>query len=514
MNSARMDEALGSREALASVPFAKPSAAGIAAPATHVRLLCFLFLLTLPVVNPWVRGDGVGYYAYLRSALIDHDLNFENDYLSGNQSFVTARVDANGHLLPSLYTRTGYVDNHFTVGPAILWAPVLGTVHLAVRLLDHFGAGIPADGYSRPYMISMAVTTTFYGFLALLLAFQIARKYFGDQWAFLATIGVWMGSSLPVYMYFNPSWSHAHSAFTVSLFLWYWDRTRMHRTMRQWLILGLLAGLMGNVYYPNAILLILPGLELLWLTWQRREGADGPAVPLGQAVLTGLGFLSVFVVALLPTFITRQIIYGSPFETGYPPIQTWNWGSPVLWKVLFSSDHGIWSWTPVLFLAAVGLIFVVKRNPLLGLGSLLTFLAFYYFIASYPDWDGISSYGNRFFVSLTPIFVLGLSGLLSAFSGWVQGALRVLLISRAAIALLVLWNVAFIFQWGTHLVPARGEISWREMAHNQFSVVPVRLEHSLETYFLHRNEMMKHIEQEDIEQQEQQKQQPRQPQTN
>jgi hypothetical protein len=38
------------------------------------------------------------------------------------------------------------------------------------------------------------------------------------------------------------------------------------------------------------------------------------------------------------------------------------------------------------------------------------------------------------------------------------------------------------------------------MARNQFAVVPVRIEHSLETYFLHRNDMMQHIEQEDIQQ--------------
>jgi hypothetical protein len=51
------------------------------------------------------------------------------------------------------------------------------------------------------------------------------------------------------------------------------------------------------------------------------------------------------------------------------------------------------------------------------------------------------------------------------------------------------------------MVPARGEISWPTMAHNQFVEVPLRITHSLETYFLHRGDMMQHIEQEDIEQQ-------------
>ena len=153
----------------------------------------------------------------------------------------------------------------------------------------------------------------------------------------------------------------------------------------------------------------------------------------------------------------------------------------------------------------IGLFFLAKWNALLGTGSILTFLAYYYFISSYPDWDGLSSYGNRFFLSLTPVFVLGLAALLSAFSQWMGKSSRALALSGAAIAMFVIWNVGFIFQWGTHLVPARGEISWSEMVHNQIVVVPLRMTHSLETYFLHRKEMMQHIEQEDVEQQKRQR---------
>ena len=467
----------------------------------YEKVLVLLFVLTLPLSNPWVRGDGVGYYAYLRSALIDHDLNFENDYLAANKSFVQVRFDAQGHLLPEFFTRTGHVENHFSVGPAILWAPAMVTVHLAVLLFDRFGANIPADGYSRPYLLAMGLTTAFYGFLSLLLAFQIARNYFDKQWAFLATLGIWLASSLPVYMYFNPSWSHAFSAFSVSLFLWYWDRTKMQRTPGQWAILGLCAGLMGNVYYPNAILLIFPAIELLYLARTASSARPRETMPIGKLALYTLLFGTVFVVSLLPTFITRQIIYGNPFETGYPGILTWNWKSPVFLSVLFSSDHGLWSWTPILALAVIGLFFVARQNALLGTGSILTFAAFLYFISSYPDWAGISSYGNRFFISLTPIFILGLAALLSAFSEWVGKASRATALSGAAISLFVIWNFAFIFQWGTHMVPARGEISWGEMAHNQFVEVPLRLTRSLQSYFLHRGDMMQHIEQEDMEQQ-------------
>ena len=51
------------------------------------------------------------------------------------------------------------------------------------------------------------------------------------------------------------------------------------------------------------------------------------------------------------------------------------------------------------------------------------------------------------------------------------------------------------------MIPVRGEISWGAMVHNQFVEVPLRVRHSLDTYFTHRGEMMQHIEQEDLKQQ-------------
>jgi hypothetical protein len=501
MSGLRSGEALGDDRVTVAAPLSRIAAPGLRIFAANEKLFFFLFLLSLPLANPWVRGDGVGYYAYLRSAMIDHDLRFENDYLAGNQSFVISLVDAQGHLLPHLYTKTGYVENHFSVGPAILWAPVMLVVHGVVLLADHFGAHVPADGYSRPYLIAMALTTACYGFLSLIVSFRLARKYFDDRWSGFSTLAIWLASSLPVYMYFNPSWSHAFSAFTVALFLWYWDRTRMQRTTGQWATLGLLAGLMGNVYYPNAILLIFPALEVL-LAWRtKRKDSGESSFSVQKSALDCVIFAAVFFASLFPTLITRQIIYGSPFATGYPAISHWNWTSPALLKVLFSSNHGMFTWTPVLIFAAAGIPFLIKRDALLGTGSLLTFLVFYYFIASYPNWDGISSFGNRFFISFTPIFVLSLAALLTSFSKWVGKTTRAAAIAYPVLALLIVWNAGFIFQWGTHMIPVRGEISWSAMVHNQFVEVPRRTAYSMEAYFLHRGEMMKHIEQEDLRQQ-------------
>src|SRR5882724_11237159 len=217
------------------------------------RAMLLLLLISLPLANPWVRGDGVGYYAFARAPLIQWNLDFAADYQHANQGFREARLDESGAPKERFRTATGHLDNHFTVGPAMLWAPFLLCAHAGVLAARAVGARVAADGFSLPYLFAMALGTLLYGFLALLLSYRVACRFVDRHWALFATIAIWWASSLPVYMYFNPSWSHAHSAFAVALFFWYWLGTREGRSGGQWFVLALLAGLMLNVYYPNAI---------------------------------------------------------------------------------------------------------------------------------------------------------------------------------------------------------------------------------------------------------------------
>src|SRR5260370_5286925 len=121
------------------------------------RLLLLLFLFSLPFLNPWVRGDGVGYYAFARAPLIQHNLDFTEDYRHANESFRSPRFDESGQLRSVFRTRTDHLDNHFTVGPAILWTPFLLLTHIGVLVSRAFGSSLAADGFSAPYRVTMAL---------------------------------------------------------------------------------------------------------------------------------------------------------------------------------------------------------------------------------------------------------------------------------------------------------------------------------------------------------------------
>jgi hypothetical protein len=468
------------------------------------RLLLVLFFFSLPFLNPWVRGDGVGYYAFARAPLIEHSLDFAKDYQHANESFRGPRLDENNQPRSGFRTPTGHLDNHFTVGPAILWTPFLFVAHGGVLLARALGSSVAADGFSAPYRITMALATAFYGFLGLLLAFRLARQYVEERWALLATLSIWWASSLPVYMYFNPSWSHAHSSFTVALFLWYWHQTRSLRSLAQWLILALITGLMLNVYYANAAVLAVLAIEVVrqyYLALRHDASAANNFTPrIPELFLRHLLFAAVLLLCLLPTFLTRYIVYGSALESGYIPLRDWNWFSPNFLAVLFSSNHGLLVWTPVLLLSIVGLFFFWRREPLVGAPLLAGFLAFYLFIACYPDWAGISSYGNRFFVSLTPVFIFGLAFFLDRVSTFFSSRRAALAAASVLLSLFLFWNLGLMFQWGSRRIPARGPVSFSEITRNQFFVVPRQLSADLQRYLFKRKALMQQIEERDIQQ--------------
>ena len=468
------------------------------APTRYPRILFLLFLCSLPLINPIVHGDGVGYYAYARAPLIQRNLHFEEDWLHANLLFSQARTLPNGQLSAAEYTETGYINNVFSIGPALLWAPFLLAAHGIVLLCNAYGAHIPADGFSLPYLLAMALGTAVYGFLGLLFSYSLARKYVEERWAFLATLGVWGASSLPVYMYFNPSWSHAHSVFAVALFLWYWERTRGSRTFLQWILLGLISGLMLDVYFANGVFLILPLIESLvdyWDAWKTQELREAASL-----FAANFCFLLTVILCFVPTLITRYIIFGGFFRFGSYQHAAWDWTAPHWHSILISSEHGILTWTPILCLAIFGLFFVPRRAKVLTSYLSAGAAAFFYLISCYPDWHGMAAFGNRFFISLTPIFIFGLALLLQRYGGFFRTSTRAFNVAAAVLFSFIVWNAGFIFQWGTHLIAPRGPVSLSEVAYNQFFVVPREVSVDLRRYFFRRKAFMQQIEQRDIEQ--------------
>jgi hypothetical protein len=499
-------------------------------------LLAGLFLLTVPLVNTFIRGDGNEYYAYIASVVMDGDLDFENEYRRGDPAFQRAVFDAEGRVMPVVEEvraqlkmeqaasgagvrgplgqgegqlgrmPNGSLRNVAAVGPSVLWTPFFLTAHGLVRLLNSLGSNVVADGYSLPYRWLCAVGTALYAFLGVLLAFRVAERLTDRRTAMAAAIGIWFASSLPVYVYFLPFHVPALSSFTVAFFLWYWVKTRAGRDATTWALWGAIGGLMVETYYLTGILLLIALLEYgreCVVRW--REGS----LSLWRQFLYGVCFSLGVLVAMVPNFVIKGVLYGSPLTTGY--LLSFFWTELRLLEVAFSPEHGMFLWTPVLLPAVIGLALLWRRDRWLTGNLLLVFVAFYVVISAHRSWHGHSSFGNRFFVSFTPVFILGLAVFLEksrsflarhfparAQASWLSVLHPRSSILSMALGVLILWNIGFMFQWGVNLVPNRGPVDFAVVARNQVTVVPKRIAGFVVRYLGAREQVTREVGQDDL----------------
>jgi hypothetical protein len=134
-------------------------------------------------------------------------------------------------------------------------------------------------------------------------------------------------------------------------------------------------------------------------------------------------------------------------------------------------------------LAFLGFFYLYRLNRTVGTICLSVVLAFYGLVSSYPGWSGVFGFGNRYFVSLTPLFVLGLACALAFAERFWRDDRRASLRLVPLILIFVIWNLGLVYQWRTHLMPTRSAVYWDEVVYVQFREVPMQALHDLVAKF-------------------------------
>ncbi len=393
-----------------------------------------LTLVALYIQPQRVASDGVHYFATLRSIVVDGDLDFENEYrILGAQE---------GYFLP---TETGRLPNNFSVGPALLWSPT----YLLVHGLGHIGLFRPT-GIGYPYFTAISTVTAFGGFLGVLWLYGLVRVYFEPSVAFSASLLIWMGTFHFWYMVFEPSMSHAFGMATVTGFLLLCHRLPKNR--RDYALLGLSAGLVALVRWQNIVFLPV-GLVFAWRGVWKKEGW-----PKWRELSVVAG---TALAAFLPQLIFWKLIYGHfvlvPQGGGYM-----GWTSPELEAVLFSSRHGLLSWSPLLWLGVLGLVGFTRRAPVLAGGLLAALAVTLYVNAAVHDWWAGASFGARRFDGALGGFGLGLAMSIE----WLVPRIRkhALLALSLALTPFLVWNLSLMGVYSRGAIPMDGPVSFRSAA--------------------------------------------------
>ena len=388
-----------------------------------------------------VVGDGVHYYVYVRSAVFDHDLQFANDYaqLYGMKT----PQDIPGWMRER--TVTGHVANMMSVGPPLLWLPLFLLVTGLVAAGRLIGLDYPLDGFGWVFQASAGYSGIIMAIAGVWISYRLAARYFDRAIAIWATLAVWLASSALYYSGMSPTYSHSASMFVVSAFLYVWATSLDRQTTGRYALVGLLAGFVTLVRWQDAVFLIVPLVEAIWHVW-RPIGADAgmTAIVRARRAFVRLGVCgAAAVVAFVPQMVVWEVLYGSPLTM--PQTGAWmQWSAPFWWRVLFSDLHGLFTWTPVLALAGVGMVPLFRRDRLVGTALAAALLVSLWANGSVVEWWAGEAYGARRFVSCFPIFVLGFGGFAST---WLRTRPRLLV----TIAVFVALNWLLLLQYQLYM---------------------------------------------------------------
>jgi|GEM_PF-1212672 len=398
-------------------------------------ILVILLSIALLGVVPCITIDGKSYYLQLRSIIYGGDASFYDEMLYHYEGYAPDYyiVDA----LP-----TGYVPNLFPLGFAVILTPFFIFGHLIALLLCALGCGPPPAGYSFPEVLSTLMASAVLGSAGLLISAVTAGRLFGIRSAFWATLGVWLASPLPAYIYAQPSFAHALSVFTTCLVLLVWLQPVGESNTRRALAMGLAIGLATLVRWQDGVYLILPAWDVIrsvktWKFWRTVR----------YMALVGAGTLT----AALPQLVLWKIQFGHwvtiPQGEGFM-----RWLEPQILPVLFSAQHGLISWTPMLAIAFIAIVWMAIRKPWIGVPILVLLIVQTYVNSVVLDWWAGWGFGGRRFLDLVPFFILATAFLFKDLPGPVRKAVPYV------IGALILWNASLLYHYFAGHVPFGGKV--------------------------------------------------------
>jgi len=386
------------------------------------------------LAGPEFRADAPGYYVYLRSAAVDHDLDFANEW------------DRWG-FPPLPVTPTGRRPNLYSVGPALAWAPFFAIAHVYVLVTRLLGVGSwAADGYGAPYLGSMAagsVTAIVIG------AWLLARSMRGDltarQAALVAGAAV-LASPIAYYAFVVPGMAHALTFGLASAAVWAFLETEPAPSARRWTLLGLLVGLATLARWQALVLAVLPASLAVRQLRARRARAVWIAAAAGAAAL-----------AFLPQMIAWKLLFGRwltmPQGRAYV-----DWSSPHFLDVLVSAQRGFFAWTPLMLAGTLLVTEVLDPRAAFALAGLAVVLATAWVNGGVKDWEASDAFGARRFDLAVPFAAWGVAALARALAGLLQR--RPWAAVAALLAVLAAWNAGLVRLYRTRGVIEAAPAEW------------------------------------------------------
>ncbi|WP_018341826.1 hypothetical protein [Cytophaga aurantiaca] len=357
-----------------------------------VLLLALCINIILGNSKDKIHSDGIGYYEYLPSIIIFHDL-YRKDIPWNDSSELYKRIESKRHYK----YHNDYKVNKYSCGTALLQAPFF-LITYSIFNLDH----TYKDGYQQVFHETIGLSAFFYLFLTLCLLKGLLQLYeIKKDIIIFSQLILVFSTSVIAYVSMDASFSHIYSLCAITAFLYITKKYFLYKHKKLILIAGILVGLIMLLRPVNFLtLLFLPFLAASGKNLKESIISlykELPTVSIG--IILGAGVFSIQL--LLWYFQTGDFILDS-YEG-----QTFDFTNPQFINVLFSYRKGLFVYTPIFLLSIAAVIWMFSvRYFYMAITWMIGFILLTYVLSSWWCWFYGSSYGLRAYIDYYTLFLI------------------------------------------------------------------------------------------------------------
>jgi hypothetical protein len=340
------------------------------------------------------QWDSDGYYLYLPATIIHQDLMHLAflDTVLGTGKNGGYRFGQGAFPVEA----TGRMCNKYTLGCAVFELPFFLVAH-AWCVMSGTDA---ADGYSPPYQLAVALASAVWAWLGLLVLIRFLLKHLSDRSTVLVVLTLGMGTNLFFYASYASGMSHPFLFFLCTFLIDRTDRWYNSPTAGSALAIGVCIGL-AVLTRPTCMLFAL--IPICW----RISTDDGHASGLAllrahwQHTLIAAG---IALICVLPQMFFWKATTGAYLFYSYGG-EGFDFLHPHVMDGLFSFRKGLFVYSPLVSLGAVGMIFLQKRTAYRTM-LLCFFIPFLYLTFSWKAWWYGGGFGSRVMIDALPLLAL------------------------------------------------------------------------------------------------------------
>lgn len=331
-------------------------------------------------------ADAAGYYVYL-------PLFFSDFFLEASTEDIQKTIKETGE---GFKVEKGLVNTKYTYGTALLEAPF----YLLIKMV--FPDRTP---FSREFHRAIIFAGALYSWLGLILLYLTFRKQFSESTSALVPLIVLLTTNVFYYALDSGGMSHAYSFFSFAGLCWTcWNLEKSKSYF------------LAFIFFLALTIVIRPinlvGIPFLigMLVCFRPE-----TLPALKKHLQNTGFLilgaCLVCFMVLPQVLYWKYAFGAYLVYSYEGEGFTNLVAPHVQEVLFSSNNGLFLYTPFWFLLVFAAFYlaVLKRGKTrLGGGILIgLFITITYLFASWWNWHFGCGFGHRAYVEFLVPFSFG-----------------------------------------------------------------------------------------------------------